>query len=135
MISDESDHFFCKFCFCSYFLNFLISLHSILFYIHLRCTAVVRPLYSLYIVQYSAGTIHVYYNIIEYIPYTLLNPCDYSVMTSLYFLIPSPFLPNPPTPSHLATTGWLFDLRVCFHFICLFYIVLQIPNTSEIIGI
>ena len=48
-----------------------------------------------------------------------LHPYDYSVTTNLYFLIPSPFPPSPPTPSPLAVTNqsrlcgstfWLTDI-------------------------
>ena len=84
------------------FLFFNNSLHSILFCVSFGCTAQWLDSHILYKVvlhyfKYPPATIKLlqYYSL-----YSLccsLNPHSYSVSTSLYFSIPSPFLLSPPT--------------------------------------
>ena len=60
--------------------------------------------------QYPPGTIHSRYNVIVCAPYAL-RPHDCSVTSNFYFLIPSPFVTQPPAPSPLAAVS-LFSVPV-----------------------
>lgn len=51
-------------------------------------------------------------------PVLYLHPCDDSVTTNLYFLLPSPFLPSPVTASPLAALSLFSVLTVDFIHIC-----------------
>ena len=55
--------------------------------------------------------------------YCTLHPHGYSVTTNLYFLIPLPFSPSPPIPSHLATVKMFSVSWNLFQF-CLFIVTL-----------
>ena len=62
-----------------------------------------------------------------------LHPYDYSVTTSLYFLIPSPFSLIHPPSTPLATVKMLSVSMSLFLFFLFNYFVIYFPHLSEII--
>ena len=89
------------------------------------CSIVVKQSYTFQSVPPNISSTHLAPHTVITISLTVFpvlyfTPHDYFVTTNLYFSVPSPFSPSPPTPPLGQPSAYSRCLWVCFCFVCLY---------------